>query len=96
MLKCMSKDHKKHNNRRHPNNVLYNRRHVRISSSWIITAQESPLNAFPDTDPRDAEVLAARGAPREPWRHDQTWVGCCSLHVGHTDRHRPTTATNLQ
>ncbi len=53
------------------------------------------MSAFPDTDTRDAEILAARRVPRKPWWNDQTWVRF-SLHCGHTYRHHPADATSLQ
>jgi hypothetical protein len=43
--------------------LLYNLRHARISSSWIMTAEESRMSAYPVTDTRYGEVLAARGGP---------------------------------
>jgi hypothetical protein len=53
------------------------------------------MSAFPDTDPRDAAIHAARRVPREPWRHDHTWVRC-SLQCCHTPRHHLADSTSLQ
>jgi hypothetical protein len=53
------------------------------------------MSAFPDTDTRYAEVLAARGVPREQWRNYQKWVRFY-LHFCHKDRHRPADSTSLQ
>ena len=39
------------------------------------------MSAFPDTDARDAEVLAARRVPREQWRNYQSFPAFC-LTVG--------------
>jgi hypothetical protein len=55
--------------------LLYNMRDVTISSTWILTAEESRMSAFPDTDTRYAEVLAARRVPREQWRNYQNGCG---------------------
>jgi len=57
-----------------PQLLLYHMRHVTISSTWIITAEESRMRAFPTPDPRYGEVLAARRVPREQWRNCHTWV----------------------
>ena len=53
------------------------------------------MSAFPATDPRYAEVLAARQVPREQWRNDHTWVRF-SLHFCQKYRHRPADSTSLQ
>jgi hypothetical protein len=53
------------------------------------------MSAFPDTDTRYAEVLAARRVPRDQWRNYQQWVRF-SLHFCQTDRHRPADSTSLQ
>jgi hypothetical protein len=52
------------------------------------------MSAFPATDPRDGEVLAARQVPREPWRNDQQWVRF-SRHVCQKYRHRPGDSASL-
>ena len=53
------------------------------------------MSAFPDTDTRYAEVLAARRVPREQWRTYQTWVRF-SRHFCQKYRHRPADSTSLQ
>jgi hypothetical protein len=53
------------------------------------------MSAFPATDPRYGEVLAARQVPREPWRNDQKWVRF-SLHFCQKYRHRPADSKSLQ
>jgi hypothetical protein len=53
------------------------------------------MNAFPHTDPRSGEVLAARQVPRAPWRNDHTWVRL-SRHGCQTSRHPPADAKRLQ
>jgi hypothetical protein len=63
-------------------------RHVTISSSWIRTAEESRMRAFPTPDPRYAEGLAARQVPRDQWRNDYKWVRF-SRHVCQKYRHPP-------
>ncbi len=53
------------------------------------------MSAFPDTDTRYAEVLAARRVPREQWRNYHKWVRfylhCCLKY-----RHRPADSKSLQ
>jgi hypothetical protein len=75
--------------------LLYNMRHVTISSNWIMTAEESRMSAFPDTDTRYGEVLAARRVPRDQWRNDQKWVRFY-LHFCQKYRHHPADSTSLQ
>ena len=53
------------------------------------------MSAFPDTDTRYAEVLAAKRVPREQWRNYQKWVRFY-LHFCHKYRHRPADSTSLQ
>jgi hypothetical protein len=60
-----------------------------------MTAEEEPMSAFPDTDTRYAEVLAARRVPREQWRNYQKWVRFY-LHFCTKYRHRPAAFTSLQ
>jgi hypothetical protein len=74
--------------------LLDTMRDVTISSTWIMTAEESRMSAFPVTDTRSGEVLAARGVPREQWRNDQQWVRF-SLHLCQKYRHRPADSTSL-
>jgi hypothetical protein len=53
------------------------------------------MSAFPDTDTRYGEVLAARWVPREQWRNYQKWVRFCLLFC-HKYRHRPADSKSLQ
>ena len=53
------------------------------------------MSAFPDTDTRYAEVLAARRVPREQWRNYQKWVRFY-LHFCKKYRHRPADSTSIQ
>ena len=52
------------------------------------------MSAYPVTDTRYGEVLAARGGPREQWRNYQKWVRF-SRHFCQTYRHRPADSTSL-
>jgi hypothetical protein len=52
------------------------------------------MSAFPVTDTRYGEVLAARGVPREHWRNYQKWVRF-SLHFCQMYRHHPADSTSL-
>ena len=52
------------------------------------------MSAFPATDPRYGEVLAARQVPREHWRNYQKWVRF-SLHFCQKYRHRPADSESL-
>jgi hypothetical protein len=52
------------------------------------------MSAFPVTDTRYAEVLAARRVLHEQWRNYQQWVRF-SRHFCQTDRHRPADSTSL-
>ena len=52
------------------------------------------MSAYPVTDTRYGEVLAARGVPREQWRNYQKWVRF-SRHFCQTYRHRPADSTSL-
>jgi hypothetical protein len=74
--------------------LLDNMRDVTLSSTWIMTAAESRMSAFPVTDTRDGEVLAARRIPRAQWRNYQQWVRF-SLHFSQKYRHRPADSTSL-
>src|SRR5262245_10817058 len=69
--------------------------HVSISSSWICTAEESCMSAFPAPDMRYGEVLAAKQVPRNQWRNDHQWVRFY-LHCCQKSRHRPAHSTSLQ
>ena len=53
------------------------------------------MSAFPATDPRYGEVLAARRVPREQWRSYHTWVRF-SRHCCQTYRHSPADSTSVQ
>jgi integron integrase len=53
------------------------------------------MSAFPLTDPRYDEVLAARQVPRQQWRNYQKWVRFY-LHFCHKYRHRPADSMSLQ
>jgi len=53
------------------------------------------MSAFPATDPRYGEVLAARQVPREQWRNYQKWVRFY-LHFCHKYRHHPADSKSLQ
>jgi hypothetical protein len=53
------------------------------------------MSAFPDTDTRYGEVLAARQVPREQWRNYHKW-GRFYLHFCHKYRHRPADSKSLQ
>jgi len=53
------------------------------------------MSAFPDTDTRYGEVLAARRVPREQWRNYQKWVRFY-LHFCQKYRHRPADSASLQ
>ena len=52
------------------------------------------MSAFPATDPRYGEVLAARGVPREQWRTYHKWVRFY-LHFCHKYRHPPADSKSL-
>jgi integron integrase len=52
------------------------------------------MSAFPATDPRFGEVLAARGVPREQWRNYQKWVRFY-LYFCKKYRHPPADAKSL-
>jgi site-specific recombinase XerD len=47
------------------------------------------MSAFPATDPRDNDVLAAKGVPRAQWRNYHKWVRFY-LHFCRKYRHSPT------
>jgi hypothetical protein len=53
------------------------------------------MSAFPATDTRYGEVLAARRVPREQWRNYQTWVRFY-LHFCQKYHHRPADSKSLQ
>ena len=53
------------------------------------------MSAFPDTDTRYGEVLAARRVPREQWRNYQKWVRFY-LHFCNKYRHLPADSKSLQ
>jgi hypothetical protein len=52
------------------------------------------MSAFPATDPRYAEILAARGGPRAHGRKDHQWVRV-SRHFCQQYRHRPADSQRL-
>ena len=52
------------------------------------------MSAFPATDTRYGEVLAARRVPREQWRNYHKWVRFY-LHFCHKYRHRPADSKSL-
>lgn len=74
--------------------LLYIMRLVVIASSWIRTAEESRLSAFPTPDPKYGEVLAARQVPRHQWRNYHKWVRF-SRHCCQKYRHHPADAKTL-
>lgn len=74
--------------------LLYHIRYVSICSKWIITTEKSRMSAFPPTDPRYSEVLAARQVPHAQWRNYHKWVRFY-LHFCQTYRYRPADSTSL-
>ena len=52
------------------------------------------MSAFPATDPRYSEVLAARQVPREQWRNYHKWVRFY-LHFCQKYHHRPADSQSL-
>jgi len=74
--------------------LLYIMRLVVIASSWIRTAEESRLSAFPTPDPKYGEVLVARQVPRHQWRNYHKWVRF-SRHCCQKYRHHPADAKTL-
>jgi integron integrase len=52
------------------------------------------MSAFPATDPRYSDVLAAKGVPREQWRNYHKWVRFY-LHFCKKYRHSPADAKSL-